>query len=261
MSETAIQESITIKVVETVKGRPRVMEGARVGLRPVFDLEKGTNALKTGISREEWKEYYFPTLGDYDKFYADFMVILTNQPRTFDLAEPLNKITAALLRNHPYVATDSTKINKDTLFVLYDEVAEAKKENKAFEHELTAYKYLHDMSQIERAQFLKLFGVRNTENVTPEIVSKRLKDKAKDNPKLFVEMYEDKNREIKILVEDLLQKHIVKRVGGVYMFGDGSDAITLGLTIEQCVEFVKDPKNNSLVVQFTKLLEDKAKKK
>lgn len=252
-----LKEIVHIKVVETIKGKPRVAEGARVGLSPVFDTEKGSSTLKTGVSRADWEKFYKETFGDYDKFYAEFTVMLTNQPRQFDMSEIKNKLVVALLRNHPWVAKDSGEITQNTLYLLYDEVEEAKKENKAFDYELKAYKYLYDMSANEKAQFLKLFGYKRTESVNPEVISKRLKDKAKEDPKLFVETYEDKAKDIRIMIEDLLQYGIVKRIGGVFYFGKVQDGIPMGSTIEQAVEFIRDPKNNALVDQLIKMLDTK----
>ena len=256
--ETEVKDKlVTIRVIETVKGRPRVSENARVGISPEFDLSKGTTALKIGISREDWKKFYEPIFGDYDKFYDTFQIMLTNKQRTFDLSEPKNQIIVALLKNHSFVAKSMDEVTQNTLYLIYDEVEEARKENLEFEYELRAYKHMYDMSPVDKAKFLKLFGYRNTETVSPELVAKRLKDKAKEDPKKFVEMYEDKARDIRIMIEEFLSAGILKRIGGVFYFGNAQDGVPMGSTHEQVVEFIRDPKNNDLVDQLLKLLKDK----
>lgn len=258
--ETEVKEVVTIRVVETIKGRPRVLNGATVVLTPVFDLEKGTGALKTGITREDWEANYKAQFGDYDKFYSNFQIVLGAKTRSFDTSEPLNRLKIALMKSHPWLAATEAEITKDTLFIIFDEVEEAKKENTKFEYELKAYKFLYDMSATDRAQFLKLFGVKNTEKVSSEVILKRLKDKATENPKKFVEMYEDKSKEFKILLEDLLSSRIVKRIGGVYYYGNKEDGISMGITPEQAIEFMKDPKNSDLMLQIKRMSEPKPKK-
>lgn len=249
-----IVQVVTVKVIETIKGRPRVLPNARVTLQPVFDRAKGGVTLKTGISRKDWELKYKDRWGDFDKFYADFKIVLSGATRQFDPTDPYNEIVIALLKNHPFVAKDNNSITKDTRFVLYDEVEEAKLENVAFESTLKAYKYLFEMSQAEKTQFLKLYGFKNTESVSPEVVAKKLKNEAEKDSKKFVELFEDKAKDLKILINDLLSNSIIRKVGGVIYFGSSSEGIPMGSSIEQAVEFLKDPKHGDLLKQLSKLL-------
>lgn len=251
---------VKVKVIETVKGSPRVLKGARVTISPVFDKEKGGMSLKTGISRSEWEQKFKEKYGDYDKFYDGFKIVLNSGERQFDLEDPYNEIVIALLKNHPWVAQTNDPLTPHHLFQVYDEIEEAKKENKEFEYEMKAMKYLHDMSQTDRADFLKLFGFKNTENTSAELVFKKLRDRVKSDPKLFVEIFEDKSKEYKILISDLLSKQILKIIGGVHYFGNATDGIPMGSSIEQTVEYLKDPKHNDIVVQLKKLLTEKKAK-
>jgi hypothetical protein len=254
MSTTLENKVVTVKVIETIKGKPRVMKGARVTIAPVFDESKGTTALKTGITRQEWETRYKAAFGDYDKFYEDFQIVLSEVTRTFDNSELLNELKIALLKNHPWVAISSGEITQHARYVLYDEVEEAKKENLSFEVTLKAYKYLNDMSIVERANFLKLYGFRNTANVAAEVVLKRLKAKADENPKEFVELYEDKTKDLKIMIEDMLSSRMIVKQGGVFYYGTAKEGTPLGASIEQVIEFMRDPKNNELMLQINRAI-------
>lgn len=245
---------VTVKVIETIKGKPRVMKGARVTIAPVFDELKGTTALKTGVTRDEWASRYQAAFGDYDKFYSDFQVVLGETTRTFDNSELLNELKIALLKNHPWIAISSGEVTQHARYVLYDEVEEAKKENLSFETTLKAYKYLSEMSIVERANFLKLFGFRNTHNVDSEVVLKRLKAKADESPKDFVELYEDKTKDLKIMIEDMLSSRMIQKKGGVFYYGDAKEGTPLGASIEQVIEFMRDPKNSELMLQINRAI-------
>lgn len=254
MSTTTEDKIITVKVIETLKGKPRVMKGARVTIAPVFDEAKGTTALKTGITRKEWADRYEKQFGEYDKFYSNFTVVLGDTTRIFDSGELINELIVALLKNHPFIAISSGEIGPHARYVLYDEVEEAKKENINFESELKAYKYLSEMSQVERANFLKLYGFRNTENVSSEVITKRLKDKAQADPKQFVTMYEDKTKDLKIMLEDLQSAKLVKKQGGVFYYGDSKEGTPLGASIEQVIEYMRNPVNSELMLQINRAL-------
>lgn len=254
-------ETVKLKVIETSKGSPRVLAEARVTIAPVFDKERGGLALKTGITKEDWDKGYKEQFGEYDKFYADFRVVLTGTTRSFDTSDTYNKIIVALLKNHPWIAKPGDELTQNHLFTIYDEIEEARKENIEFEYEMKAMKYLSDMSAADRANFLRLFGVRNTDTSSGEIIFKRLRDIVKEKPKSFVEAFEDKNKEYKILINDLISSHIVKVSGGVHYFGKAEDGVPLGSSKEQVVEYLKNPKHNDMLLQMQRMLEEKKKTK
>lgn len=263
------RELVTVKVLETIKGQPRVRKGARVTLEPFYDSNGSGSLVVTGVSRKEWDSKYKEMYGDYDAFYKGkrdaitgktyegFKVVLTDLTRTFDMSDPLAQVSVALIKAHPWVANTETEITQESRYIVYDEVEVAKRENKTFEYELKAMKYLADMSTTERGEFLKLFGFKNTDSTKPELVMKRLKDQVKSNPQLFAEMYQDPSKEIKILLADLISNKILKRIGGVLYFGnDAVTGIALGTTNEQAVEFLRNPKHSDLYVQLERMLKE-----
>ena len=245
---------VKIKVIETVKGRPRVLENARKTLAPYFDKHGG---LITGTIRKEW-EKWSEILGKTvnDQFWKDFSVVLTKKGKDFDLSVPYNRLIVAFLKAHYEVALADQDILPNNSFVIYDEVEKAKEKNLKFNEELKAMMSIGNMTAVERGDFLKLFGYK-TESMNPELIQSRLVDQAKSDPIFFNTMFADQNKEIRVLIKDLLYYEILHKKDGAIMHGD----TLIGATEDLAVFYLADSDNQNTLVTLKKQLKAKKDRK
>lgn len=224
-----------------------------VGLHPV------TAKRVTGIPKDREEELSKALngldLSPNSSFWEEFTVVLDNKGTMLDLTDPIQEIYYYILTTKSDIATSTDKVKPHSIFVMYNEEVEAEKENKKFEYELAAYSYLKDMSEEERANFLKLFDFK-TRNMSPSVIKKTLKQKADDDPKFFVELYEDKNKIIKVLIKDCVQNGVVSLKNGAYYFGEDM----LGADINLAIAKIKNPKNADLRLAIEKRLEESTSK-
>jgi hypothetical protein len=188
------------------------------------------------------------------KFWDEYKVVLNDKGMILDLNDPVQELQYYVLGTKSEIAKSSSEIKPQCIYMMYNEENEAIKANKQFDYELSAYSYIKEMSEEERADFLKLFGIR-TRDLSPTVIKKSLKEKADGDPKYFVELYEDKNKFIKILVEDCVQYRVIEVKTGAYYFGEDM----LGADINLAINKLKTPKNSDLVLAIKRRLEEAIK--
>jgi len=184
-------------------------------------------------------------------FWVGFTIAIPDKGLVLDLSDPIQELQYLVLCTKSDIATSQEKVKPNSIFIIYNEEVEAAKANLEFDYELSAYSYIKEMSEEERANFLKLFDFR-TRSMSPSVIKKTLKQKADDNPKFFVELYEDKNKVVKILVKDCVQYGVILIKTGAYYFGEDMLGADLNLTIAK----IKNPKNADLRLAIEKRLEE-----
>ncbi len=184
-------------------------------------------------------------------FWTEFTIVIDSKGSVLDLSDPIQELQYWLLTTKSDIATSKDKIKPHSVFVMYNEEYEANKDNVKFDYDLSAYSYIKEMSEEDRANFLKLFGYR-TRNMSPSVIKKTLKDKADSDSKYFVELYEDKNKIIKILIQDCVHYGVIAIKNGAYYFGEDM----LGADLNLAINKIKTPKNADLRLALEKRLED-----
>ena len=184
-------------------------------------------------------------------FWIGFTIVIPDKGVILDLTDPIQELQYYVLCTKSDIAVSQDKVKAHSTYVMYNEEIEAEKANKEFDYELSAYSYIKDMSEEDRANFLKLFDFR-TRNMSPTVIKKTLKQKADENPKFFVELYEDKNKVVKILIKDCVQYGVILIKTGAYYFGEDMLGADLNLSIVK----IKNPKNADLRLAIEKRLEE-----
>ncbi len=193
-------------------------------------------------------------LNPESKFWDDYKVVLNDRGLVLDLSDPVQELQYHVLSTKSDIAKSSSEIKPQCIYLMYNEEVEAVKANKQFDYELSAYSYIKEMSEEERSDFLKLFGMR-TRDLSPTVIKKSLKEKADSDPKYFVELYEDKNKHLKILIEDCIQYRVIEVKTGAYYFGEDM----LGADMSLAINKLKIPKNSDLVLAIKRRLEEATK--
>jgi len=249
MAKKSINHKVTIKPVVR-DGQTKVLENCRRTLAPFSD-EHGM--LITGHTPKQEKEYKMIKVDS--EFWNTFHVILTHKPQTLNLEIERDLIKYRFLRAHKEVACSTSEITATSTYVIYDEVEEAKGSNKEFDDKVKAFNYLSDMTESQRASFLRLYG-HNTYNMNPEIIMSKIQVEIEKNPKIFIEKYEDENKETKLLLSELVEQRVIKKDKTSYLFGE----IVIGANQPLALDFLNDAKNKSFREQLVLALRDAKEK-
>jgi hypothetical protein len=227
----------------------RLMNGAQVRLASHTNEYGGYSEF---ISEEDFIKHVLPhnPSNTYRGYLKDYHVVLTNDGINLDISVPEHFIKYQFLKGHPKVSPSRALANPSVhFFYVEDEVAEAEVHSKYFDAKIAAYDILKDLSSDKKLMLMRLFG-RNYDSQSPAVVNKHLIEIVDSDPIKFVSIYNDPNRDFKILLEMLVQKRIITRSGLSYYYED----LALGGNIEQTIEFLKKVENAQLVQTFKKLM-------
>lgn len=223
-------------------------------ISPVLDKY---GSIKTGLTKDD--EVRLGSILNVDlarnsSYWHDFTIRVSNKGTILDLDNPLDEVKYLVAKSNPEVANSKDEITGKTIFVLFDEIEEQKKTARKFDYIIEAYKYIAEMSPNDRRSFLKLFGIKSA-NLVDDGVKTKLKELADDDSKKFCMLYEDKNKEEKMFLFDLIQANILRKSGVAYVYNDE----VIGGNEELTLEFLKNKKNQTTVVALKAQLEEKRK--
>ncbi len=239
-----------IKVYNRVEGTMRgvsMIPGAKLTLAPIVN---SSGEIETGHTKKEWEEYTFTTVDR--AYWLDFRIVLTDTDLVLDVNKERDLLIYKFLKIRPEIATSPDKITPYTKFLMYDEVEEAKKSNLKVKSKVKALGLLDTMTFTEQEGFLKLFGYK-TKSMSGEVIFSRLAQLAEKDPLVFIALYNSPDKEDKIFVNSLLQYELITKQHGTYMFNE----ISLGVSIEQVINFINLPTNTMLKDQLLNMLDIK----
>jgi hypothetical protein len=109
------------------------------------------------------------------------------------------------------------------------------------------------MTIADMKQVLKLMG-RNADTATDEIVENTLSGIIENTPEEFNKIVGLDNFKTRLLIEDLLHKNLLRKVGSKYLYADD----VIGYTLDEAIQYLNDPKNQEILITLQEKL--KAKK-
>lgn len=226
--------------------------GAKRVLAPFIDRY---GVLQTGSSAEDIEKYEKATGNKVDqKFWHTFHITLNDQESRIEQSDA-NILTANLLKIHPAIAQDESQADdyyKEYLIV--NELERASRNVKKREKISKAYARLESLSQAEQADILVLYGTV-TDSLSPEMIKDKLYERIDSDPELFIRRANDEHITVKVLIEKLLQRGILRKNGPAIFYGEeDQNPVQLGANTEQAVDYLKNPKNQQQYINFRKLL-------
>lgn len=231
--EKEIVEHIVEVRVAIHNSQPQVLEGARRTLSPL-----GTKGnINWGTPPEIMEKLKFAT----EEYLEDFNMVLTHKTQRFDVNIPEQLFKLNFLKTQPDVANSAKLITSKTSHVIWDEVTEAVDSNKKFDSLFQAYGYIKDMSEAEKAMFCRLFSVK-TYRISPDLVMKRLREQADNDPLEFCRTFEDHNKVHRMNLLEYVEHGVVRKEKLAFFFGE----IMLGSNEVLSVEYIKDPQNQDI---------------
>jgi hypothetical protein len=242
-----------IVVVEPIRnedGKKRVLPGAKKTIGPVLD---GRGNIKHGFTKEQLKYYEnkFATTLD-DKYWANYTVVLTDSRREFDLSNDYDRMDITFVRQHPWICDIGGEVTKNTIYTVIDEEFVAEQKAKALDYKKTAYKYLEAMDLEDVKGFLRLYGLKIGKESKNVLMSK-LEDILITNPKKFVQHYEDKNKDTKILLKKLVSNEIVHKNKEHYFWGE----VHMGENVEIAVAYLNNVEHQEAKIAMLAELKEK----
>ena len=177
---------------------------------------------------------------------AESFVVLEDGKR-FNLNNEFEAIDYAwaILTNDLAENFDKMRESERALFYVedLDKVIDVKLSTKEKIHKAEAH--IYGLSSVKRKELCKLIGVKSAEYWTDSKILEHLLDfcskteRGMIGAEKILRFKDDKSYDHKLFLVNLEEKKIVNWQKGILMFND----ISLGITIEHAVEWIKDPIN------------------
>lgn len=219
--------------------------------------------------------YYVKTSGDKETIHSSYPDIKDGDSIKVEYNKPLNPIDYVKYRHHrefPKLAQDQHEAESNPLmmFYIFDPTEEDKISGEITELEEKAglvYFEVKDSPDKIR-QILTLLGF-NTRGMTKNKMLSTLKDitiakkgvsykQQMQALNKFIEVSEDKDLEIKFLIEELITAQYLERIGSRILDPESDDVI--GTSMKEAVLFLKDKSNADVLARMKAKFEEFVKK-
>lgn len=214
--------------------------------------------VETGLSDEDldFLKKHFPErdLNPTSAFWHEFRVIMDDKEREFDTSNPEHYLIYKFLLKHKRVANSVNELENFPYaeYVIADEREEAKKVNVQFNAELEAFKEFAKLTPEDMRNILKLYpGNAKYGNADPDIIQAKLGGHMKSDPAGFLAIVQDKFKDSKIFIKDLVDNKILRKNKQAYYYGEDP----IGHDLESTVTYINDPNNQALKVALKQALE------
>tara|TARA_R110002012_G_scaffold261340_2_gene443231 strand:+ start:13473 stop:14279 length:807 start_codon:yes stop_codon:yes gene_type:complete len=197
-------------------------------------------------------------LNRFSEYWQDYTVILTDKDKVLKLNRPKDFLDYSILKASEKVANsvNETEDWPKATYVLYDAEEDAKKDNLKVKTKRKAYKMFNGMTIPEMRDVLKVMG-KQAANASDTLIENTLNDLVESEPNEFLDIIGVPDFKTRVFVNDLVSNNALRIRGGHYMLGD----TPLGHDLETTVVFLKDPKNQDIVLSLKAKLQGKAYKK
>lgn len=219
-----------------------------------------SGVIYTGLTEDEAKyfgEKLQKDLNPLSDFWHSFSIIMTDKVKELDLSNVTHQLEYKFLQNHVRIASDPTDPNigiKD--YVILDENKEAEVINKRSSAKRKANQLFDKLSTDNKKDILRLYpGFTSMDTVSSEIIDARLYEKLEENPEKFIAHAEDKKRDMKVMLKDLVATELLRKNKSSYYYGEDF----LGHDEESTIEYLSHPDHQALKIDLIKQLEAKRK--
>lgn len=236
-----------INVKSSKKTTPAILPGVSHTLAPPMD---SFGQLVTGTSKSDYDKIMKDEINppEYMEFFSKLTIKISEGGKELNLSIPKHLLMYNLAKKIKTVASEKEVVNPSVhRYYIVDENAQALKKLSGIQIKTRAYKLFAEMSPNDARDFLVLYG-KDSKSVNDDIVQAKLGELIESDAEKFVSLYEDNNKEVKIVLQKLTRMNILRKEGKSYFYGDEGEAVFLGATQEMAVEFLKDPENQELYI-------------
>ncbi len=222
-----------------------------------------TGLYKTGLSTAD-QEYYEKELnlpkgtlnGRNADFWGDMEVRLRNDKLTiFNIVNAYDELKFRMLQQHDWIANTEHDVagNPTAKFYIYDPEAAAKIENAKMEFEFEAMEAFIGTTVEERKGLLRVYGKKGVDSMSETMIKTELYKHVKSDPKEFIRLATSKDTPIRALLENLIEKSIIKKKGTYFYNGED----LLGSSTDEVVSYLSDLKNQAVKLALENKLKPK----
>lgn len=223
---------------------------------------------RTGLTKDEEKEYT-EKLGlkqgelnsSNEAFWGEILKLRlpNDKPFHFHINTPLDEIKYKVLISRSDIAANEIELSKKpkALFYVEDKEAKAKVEEVEMNYLYEATEIFMNMTAEERKGYIKLYNRRGADNVSDTVIKTQLFKEINKDPKRFTEYTKNPDISVRIEIEDMLENGLLKKKGNYYNYQDE----VIGNSIDACVAFFKDVRNQSIKIAAIQELRIKKKGK
>lgn len=228
----------------------------------------GKSGYKTGLTEKEEREYekllglVEGTLNKHSIYWATILNLSLPRDKAyyFNVGSPMDELKFKVLQQRDDVATSEIELAKkpQALFYIVDDEAKAKVNEVKMNKEFEAMEFLMESTADEKRSYAKLFGRKGVNDLSDKVVKTYLYEKIKESPDLFLTMTKNNpDLETKVLIAEMLEEGILTKKGSFYNY----QGEVLGNSLDSVISFLKDAKNQSVVISSKDILKSKKKTK
>lgn len=257
---------VKIKLIEK-KGGPNTFNGfvryrnTKDYITPYYDSR---GIMYTGLNDDDEKRLSKELQVDLrpsSSYWHDFKIVMTDKIKELYIVEnSVHELEYLFLTGgHKRIANSITDDDfgiKD--YYIVDENKEAEVMNSKAAIKIKANKLFASLSTENKKDILKLYpGFSNLDSVSSEIIDAKLYDLLEKDSEKFIAQAEDKKRDTKILLKELVQANILRKNKSSYYYGDDF----IGHDEESTISYIDDPARQSLKVDLMAQLTKSDKKR
>lgn len=231
------------------------------GLEREDELQKvpyGTNAIRLekllGYPENTLANRKYEANTNDASFWDTFCIkIQGTKDLVLDTDKPLDELQYIFLKHYKRVADGLNNINPSKDYVLVNKDAEATEINKINKRRRDAIVAFNKMSIDEMRKCLRLYGLIGS-SMSNEVVEAKLFELVEKDPdKFFTKWVNNTKKLIEFSIEEAIGKNIIRRNKNVYKYGTE----VIGISMEDTVKYLEDPKNQDLKLAILSELEVK----
>jgi hypothetical protein len=227
-------------------------------------IDSKSKQLKTGLTKED-AERLAPEIGleakdlyPHGSYWKDFQIKIGSEIQRLDLADPQDEINFLFLKAHKLVAFGHGDLKRkaSALFVLYNDVDQAKAQVRTADVKIDAYAKLKHMTTEEMIDILMVMG-KPVVSSDPSIIKAMMSQVVEKEAAKFLDISEDKDFKMKTFVLKCVHYDVLSRSRGrdweTAIFSFNEDVIGEGLT--NVVKILERKANQQLYLALQKRLD------
>lgn len=217
------------------------------------------NTLHTGLSEEDAKrlgEKMGKDLNPLSPFWNEYGVVISDKDLILNTDYPEDELKYLLLKEHHRVQADPNTPKATADYIIHSMIEDAKRNNSKTSLKIKAYTLFGKLTMKDKRDILKMYkGYARTDNVLDEIIEDNLTKEMEKDYEKFISFAEDKERQVKVLVEELVAAHILTKNKNMYKYGED----VLGHNLDSTIAHLTDPKNQGLKIALMHELKESKK--
>lgn len=215
--------------------------------------------LITGLEPEDEKrlgEILGRDLSKLSNFWHEYKIDIRGDELVLHTENPEDELKYLVLKSHWRVQADPLVPNALADYVLENTLDRAKRNVSTASLKIKAFSLYAKLTMQDKRDLLKLYpGYAKTSNVSDEIIEDYLLKELEKNYEKFIKIVEDKDRNSKVFVEELVAAKILTKNKNMYKYGED----VLGHNLDSTIAHLDDPKNQGLKIALMQELKETKK--